>query len=286
MQTKAVIKLKRKDSPATIFIYTFLVIVVLIAVFPIAISVFLSFQPMLKEGLASKISLTNMTLQNYNFILRASSFGRYITNSIIVSTFTVIFVLVIGSPAAYGLVRSRFKGSKSLLMWIIGLRMFPPVAVVIPFFIIASMLKQLDKLSTLVLLNIAFNLPLVMWIMAQIFRQIPRECEEAAAIDGCNEVNLFIKIALPLSVPGLIAAAALSFIFSWNEFMFALTLTTFEARTVPLAFTEYMSPTGIQFGRMYAGLVIAISPVLLFLFLLNRYVIKGLLVFTGGSVEV
>jgi len=138
----------------------------------------------------------------------------------------------------------------------------------------------------LVLLNIAFNLPLVVWIMAQIFRQIPRECEEAAAIDGCSEFNLFIRIALPLSVPGLIAAAALSFIFSWNEFMFALALTTFKARTIPLVFTEYISPTGIQFGHMYAGLVIAISPVMLFLFLLNRYVIKGLLVFTGGSVEV
>ncbi len=275
--------MKKRKIFMTIFLYSFLIIVSLLFVFPIIISSFESFVPLEKQMGSFGESLTNLTLRNYIFIFKEGSFGKYLMNSIIVSLSTVILVLSLGCTAAYGLVRSKFKASNSLLTWILGLRMFPPVAVVIPFFMIVVTFRQIDKLSTLILLNTAFNLPLVIWILAQFIREIPVEYEEAAAIDGCNEFQLFGKIAFPLFTPGLVSAAVLTFIFSWNEFIFALCLTNIKARTVTLSFVEYISPVGIQFGHMYAGLVVAVLPVLIFLFLLNKYLIKGLLSMGGIS---
>ncbi|MDY0092244.1 MAG: carbohydrate ABC transporter permease [Candidatus Vecturithrix sp.] len=216
------------------------------------------------------------TLQNYREIFDTSPLAAYGANSLIVASLNTAICLVIGSLAAYGLARFRFKGSEDLAFWFLSVRMMPPVAGIIPIYILMKNLRLLDTVWCLIFAYLTFNLPFVIWMLKGFFEEIPREIEESALIDGCSEFGVYLKIALPLIAPGLAATAILAFIFSWNEFLFALILTGTKAVTLPVGIIGFMKETGINWGYMTAGGVLALIPVLLFVMFVQRHLVKGL----------
>ncbi|GAH59697.1 unnamed protein product, partial [marine sediment metagenome] len=210
------------------------------------------------------------TLENYTEIFEFSPFAKYLLNSFIVASLNTGVVLVLGSFAAYSLARFRFKGADDIAFWILSVRMMPPVAAIIPIYIIMRNLRLLDTPWSLVITYLTFNLPFAVWMMRSFFREIPREIEESALVDGCSIFRSFRSIALPLAAPGLAATGILTFIFSWNEFLFALILTGSKAVTLPVGITGYMKETGINWGYMTAGGALALIPVILFTILAQK----------------
>ena len=152
----------------------------------------------------------------------------------------------------------------------------PPVAAIIPVYILMKNLHWLDTPWALITVYLTFNLPFVVWMMKGFFEDIPREIEESALVDGCSELGIFSRIAVPLAAPGLAATAIIIFIFAWNEFLFALILTATKAVTLPVGILGYMRETGINWGYMTAGGVLSLIPVIIFTSLSQRYLVKGL----------
>ena len=216
------------------------------------------------------------TLKNYVDILNTSPLVDYALNSLIVASLNTLLCLIVGSMAAYGLARFKFKGADNLAFWILSIRMMPPVAAIIPIYILMKNLRLLDTPWCLVITYLTFNLPFVVWMMKGFFEEIPREIEESALIDGCSDFSVFFRIALPLVAPGLAATAIMVFIFSWNEFLFALILTGTKAVTLPVGIIGYMKETGINWGYMTAGGILALIPVIVFMVLVQKHLVKGL----------
>ena len=216
------------------------------------------------------------TSNNYTDIFHTSPFFKYIRNSVIVAAMNTAASIGLGSLAAYSLARFKFRGSDNLAFWILSIRMMPPVAAIIPLYIIMKNLHLLDTPWCLVVVYLTFNLPFVVWMMKGFFEDVPREIEEGALIDGCSDFEVFRKVALPLAAPGLAATAILVFIFSWNEFLFALILTGTKAVTLPVGIIGYMKETGINWGYMTAGGMLALIPVIVFTILVQKHLVKGL----------
>lgn len=245
---------------------------------------------MLETAFKSRIDFLSMppkflfipTLQNFNDIFSSQDFVKSYYNSIIISVSSVILGLLIGVPAAYGICRFKFKGKSSLAFWILSTRFAPPVVVLIPFFIVYKKLGLSDTYFGLTIIYLMINLPLVIWIMYGFFKDIPIELEEAATVDGSSPFNVFLKIVLPLVAPGLVATAILSLIFSWNELMFALILTSSNTRTLPVAINNFVSYQEIAWGSLSAAGMMAILPVAIFTLLIQKYLVSGL---TFGAIK-
>lgn len=216
------------------------------------------------------------TFSNYINIIDATPFEKYAMNSLIVAALSTGLSLALGSMAAFSLAWFKFKGADNIAFWILSVRMMPPVAAIIPIYIIMKNLKILDTPWCLVITYFTFNLPFVVWMMKGFFEDIPREIPESALIDGCSEFGAFRKIALPLVAPGLAATAILVFIFSWNEFLFALILTGTRAGTLPVGIMAFMKETGINWGYMTAGGTLALIPVIVFTVIVQKHLVKGL----------
>lgn len=226
--------------------------------------------------------LFNPTGEHYLDLFLNTDFPRFFRNSIYVAIGTVVLSMVVGVPAAYTFSRWRFRGKGLMLAWILVLRMVPGMTYIIPFFIIYKQIGLLDTHFGLILLYTIFNLALVIWSMQAFFDEVPRSLEESAYVDGASIYQTFVRIVLPLSAPGLVTTAVLSFLFSWNEFLFALVITRYNARTAPVGITNFMAYEGIEWGRVAAGAVLILIPVLLFAVIVRRYLVKGLL---AGAVK-
>jgi multiple sugar transport system permease protein len=222
------------------------------------------------------------TLEHYVDLALNTDFPRFFGNSVIVAVGTVALSLGLGVPAAYGFSRWKSRASGMLLAWILILRMVPGLTYIIPFFLIYKRLDLLDTHLGLVLIYTIFNLALVIWCMQAFFDEVPRTLEESSYVDGATRLQAFLKIILPLAAPGLAATAVLCFLFSWNEFLFALIVTRFQARTAPVGITNFMAYEGVEWGRVAAGSVIILIPVLVFAVIVRRYLVRGLL---AGAVK-
>ncbi len=222
------------------------------------------------------------TISNYQEIFKLMPFGRYLLNSFAVAIASTAIALLVGSLAAYGLTRFRFKRSEDLSFWILSIRMTPPVAAAIPIFIIMRNLGLLDTPLALILAYCTFNVPFATWLLRSFFQEIPQEIEESAMVDGCSSFGAFFRIAIPLVAPGLAATGIFTFIFSWNEFLFALILTGTQAQTVPVALTGFIRETGIMWSHMAAAGVLAMVPMIIFTALVQRNLVKGL---TMGAIR-
>ena len=176
----------------------------------------------------------------------------------------------------------RARGGGTITLWILASRMAPPIAFTIPYFLVYRHLELLDTLTGLIIIYLTFNLSLVIWMMRPFYDQLPRSLEEAAWIDGATMWQGFYRIILPLSGPGLAATAILCFLFAWNDFFFALILTRTEAMTAPVAVVNFMNYEGWEWGRIAAGGTMIMLPVLVFSFVVRRYLVHGL---TGGAIE-
>lgn len=222
------------------------------------------------------------TFEHFRVVYAEGSVVRSLVNSLIVATSATLLSVLIGAPAAYVLARFDFRGKADLWFWIITNRFISPIVVALPFFLIARDLRILDKHVALILVYLTFGIPLVVWLCVDQFRAIPREVDEAATVDGANLWQVFLRINLPLAMPGIVVSAILAFIASWNELMFALVLTRAEARTAPVEAANFMTGFGIRWGPMMATGTLIVLPVLIFALLVSRNLVRGL---TMGAVK-
>lgn len=222
------------------------------------------------------------TLEHYRDLFTLRDFHWNILNSLIVALGSTIFSVIIGSMAAYALARVRSKRMDDMAFWILSLRMFPPIAVVIPYYIIFKTVGLLDSPLALIIVYSTANIPLTVWLMKGFFAEIPEALEEAAQVDGYGLFETFFRITLPLAAPGLAVCAVFCFIFSWNEFLFAVMLTGSDAQTATVAVMSFWSSDAIQWGRIMAGSFVVLIPAIVFVLTCQRFLVKGL---TLGSVK-
>jgi len=220
------------------------------------------------------------TLENY-VALWQTEFRHSFLNSTIVSLASTAASMLVGVPAAYALSRMNSR-SEALSLWIIASRLAPPTAFAIPYFLAYRELDLIDTRLGLVIIYLTFNISLVIWLMRSFFENTPRALEEAAWIDGAGFWQGLVRIVLPTAAPGLTATAILCFVFSWNDFFFALILTRSDAMTAPVAVVNFMNYEGWEWGRIAAGGTMVMLPVLLFSLIVRRFLISGL---TTGAVK-
>jgi multiple sugar transport system permease protein len=229
--------------------------------------------------------LFHATLANFYdalFVFGGQGAGTFILNSIITTGASTVLSLVLGSMAAYGLARFRFRGRRQLAFWILSTRFAPPIAFVVPMYLMVLQLNLLDTHIALILIYTSMNLSLVIWLLRGFFAEIPIEIEEAALVDGYTRIQIFWRIAVPLVQPGIITAGVLVSIFSWNEFLFASVLTQTNAQTLPVYLSGFSNAMGMAWGQYMAVGVIALLPISAVAFILQRYLVRGL---TFGAVR-
>jgi multiple sugar transport system permease protein len=212
----------------------------------------------------------------------ASTGPRALLASAIVTIVSTVLAIIFGSAAAYGLARYRFRGSRDLAFFILSTRMAPPIAFVLPMFLVFKTLNLLDTYVVLIIVYTGMNMSFVVWLLRGFFDEIPPELEESALLDGYGRLEVFWKIALPLAKPGIIAAAIFSAIFAWNEFLFAAILTADNVRTLPVAITGFSTSMGIRWGAFMATATVGVIPIFILTVLLQRHLVRGL---TFGAVK-
>ena len=257
-------------------------LVVVFCLFPIVMIVLTSLKKRIDALAMPPVWIFVPTFVNYSEIFWMYDFSLYFKNSAIAALASTAVALLLGAPAAYSLARFKFRGESNLAFWILSLRMTPAIAAIIPLFILLRNFRLLDTLQGLVVVYTTFNLPFVIWIMRGFFEDLPIELEESAMVDGCSRYGSFLRIALPLAAPGLSAAAIFTFLFTWNEFLFALILTGTSARTMPVAVQLFMRETGIDWGHMCAVAAVMMIPMLIFTLFIQRYLVRGL---TFGAIK-
>jgi len=222
------------------------------------------------------------TLEHFRVIFAEDNIALPLMNSTIIATFSTVAVLGVAAPAAYALSRFRIPFGSQIASYFLSARMAPPVTAVLPLFLIFKSLDLIDTHLALIAVYVTVNMPFAIWMIRGFFDEIPTELDEAALLDGCSRFHAFLRIVLPLAGPGLAATAIISFIFSWNEFLFAILLTNFHARTLPVAASALMTDRMVLWGELCATSIIIYLPVMLFALLVRNYLIKGL---TFGAVN-
>lgn len=222
---------------------------------------------------------THLTLENFRNALsteNGNNFPRALTNSLIIGGATTLIAVVLGTPAAYALSRFQFRGKKDLWFWFISNRMISPIVLALPVYLLARSVDMLDTHWVLILIYLSFCLPIVVWICTDQFRSIPPDIEQAARLDHANQWDIFWRIYLPLGLPGVAVSAIFSFIFSWNELLYALVLTQSKVHTAPVIATSYMSGYELPWGKIMATGTVIVLPVTLFALVVSRHMVRGL----------
>ncbi|MES2719149.1 MAG: carbohydrate ABC transporter permease [Pseudomonadota bacterium] len=269
----------------SIALYAAAALVVLVAVGPFLYMVATS----LKTGTAlfnTGIWPQNPTLANYTALFEgAQPFGRHLLNSVLVATLTVGGALLLGVTAAYALGRIRFKGKGLLMVTLLGVSMFPQVAVLSGMFELIQTLGLFNRAIGLVVPYTIFTLPFTVWILTTFMRDLPNELEEAAIMDGCGPLRIIFQVFLPLLWPALVSTGLLAFIGAWNEFLFALTFIVEDGqRTVPVGISLIAGATvfEIPWGSIMAASVIVTLPLLALVLVFQKKIVSGL---TAGAVK-
>jgi len=227
------------------------------------------------------------TLRNFADILSGNTsssqaFLPLVGHSVVVALGSTLLAIAVGVPAAYALTMPRFKARRFLASWILSTIMFPPIVAVIPVFVLAGKLQLIDTYAVLIVPYAAFNLPMVIWILRSTINQVPPEIEQAALVDGATRTTALVRVLLPLIAPGVATAAILSVVLSWNEFLFALTLTRDVVKTAPVGVSEFTGLFGTQYGYLSAASVVIVAPILVLVLILRRRFVSGL---TFGAVK-
>jgi multiple sugar transport system permease protein len=226
--------------------------------------------------------------QNYINVLNNETFRRYMINSIVVSTSNAVLVAVLALLATYALSRWRLAGADNIFFWTITNRMAPPAVFLLPLYLLFTGTFKVgdwrlyDTRIGLILLYCIFNLPFSIWLLQGIIDSIPVELDEAALVDGAGVGKVLLRIIVPLAAPGLATVAILSWIFAWNEYLFAATLTSVDARTITTGLAEFVTVTGTNWREMAAVAMLTLIPSLVFVSFVQRYIVIGL---TFGAVK-
>lgn len=224
-----------------------------------------------------------VTFENYVAIWTRSNFPTLLVNSMVVTAITVVVCALVGTLASYAIARYQFRGRRELMLFYLVIRMFPAVMIIIPLFILMRNLGLLDSRVGLALAYTTFLLPVFIWMMKGFFDAIPLELEDAARIDGCSRIGAMVRVILPLVVGGLVATVVFVAIGAWNEFLFALMMTTSTgSRTWPVGLQLMVGEFQLPWGTLAAGGIISIIPVVLLFALVQRALVRGL---TAGAVK-
>jgi len=227
----------------------------------------------------------SFTFANYASLFNGRAFGSYLTNSVVITTASVGIALALGTMAAYALARFRLWGGleRYLGFGLLVTRVIPPIVIIIPVFLVFERLDLLNSRLGLIVVYSAFNVSVVVWMMESFFREIPVDLEEAAMVDGDTRFTAFRRIVLPLAAPGLVATAIFAIILTYNEFLFALVLTsTPAAETMPVGAATLIGRINVDWGAMSAAGVIGALPIVLFAILVQKHLVRGL---TVGAVK-
>jgi multiple sugar transport system permease protein len=203
-------------------------------------------------------------------------FGNYLMNSVIAAGGSTLISLALGSLGGFALARVTWKRKADLSFWIISTRMAPIAAVIVPLYLTFRQLDLLDSLNGLIVAYCTFNLPFAIWIMQAFFRDLPRELEESAKVDGCSTFGSFWRVALPLSAPGVVATGVLCLVFAWNDFAFATTFTGADTQTIPVAASQLVTQQGIIWGQLMATGTIILTPMVICGVAIRRWLVRGL----------
>ncbi len=217
------------------------------------------------------------TLENFRLVLTTTPFPLHLANSLVVAVASTALALVLGAPCAHGFARhGRFRGADSLMFWVLSLRMLPPVALAVPFFLAFSRLGLHDSLAALILLHGTANTALAVWLLRGFFEEVPAELEESARLEGLRPWRVFLRVTLPLAGPGLAATAVLCLITSLNEFLFALVLTADRAVTAPVSLSNFQRFFGLDWGQFSAAATLFVAPLLVFTWFVQPHLVRGM----------
>lgn len=220
---------------------------------------------------------------HYQSLFTERRFWVPVVNSLLVAGSTTALAVVLGAPAAYAIARLRFRGRHLIAAAILSISVFPQIAILSPLFLVLRAVRLIDTYPGLVLPYMTFSMPLAVWLMAAFFRQLPRDLEEAAVMDGASRTRAAVEIMLPLAAPGIATSAILTFLYAWNEFLFALSFTLGPDRqTVPVAIALFRGQYQVPWGQVLAAAVVASLPVALVVLAFQRRIVSGL---TAGAVK-
>jgi len=280
--------IQRRSPIGIAIVFLILVIFAIWTIFPIIWAIITSFKEPGESFKATFIPFKQFkpTLYAWQdaFVTARDRTLRSLRNSIVIATISSAIALILGAFAGYSLARYEFKKwkNKDISLFILSQRMFPPVAVLIPYFLIMQKLHLLDNITAIIIVHTTMNLPLAVWLMLDFFQDLPKELEEAALIDGCGHLKAFLYIALPIAAPGLVAVYVLSFIFSWNEFIFVIVFGYMKAMTLPVMIAGSLSVRGLDFWKVASLSIVAVIPPVVLALVLSRYLVRGL---TMGAIK-
>jgi sorbitol/mannitol transport system permease protein len=249
--------------------------------FPILWTILTAFKSEAQAAAIPPVVFFHGTLDNFRAVFDAH-YMTYFTNTVLLAGGSTLLALILGLPAAYSLAFRPTKQTPKVLSWVLSTKMLPAVGALIPLIVIYKRVGLFDSRIGMILLYGAFNLPLVIWMMRSFFADLPREILEAATVDGAGFLTVMSRIVLPLSGPGLAATALLSLIFSWNEFLLAVNLTSANSGTLPVFISGFMTSEGLFWAKMSAASTAAVAPVILAGWLAQRSLVRGL---TFGAVK-
>jgi len=252
-----------------------LIFVVLLVLLPLIWILLTSFKGRFDIASSPPKIFFQPTIENYHTVFFRDNFHQFFKDSLIIAVSSTGLALFLGSMAAYSMTRFHVGGN-FLPFWVLSIRMFPPIAIILPIYIIMRKLHLLDTYYAIIIMHTLLNLPFVVWLMSGFFNEVPNEVDEAAKIDGCSVFTAYFRVILPIVMPGLLATTVFCFITSWNEFLFALVLSGRNVTTLPVAAAFYVTDRDILWGPMAAVGVTASIPIIIFTIIIQKHLVRGL----------
>ena len=270
---------RRARTAKRIGVFVLIALVLVIMLFPFYWMILTSLRTQVDNTSPVPVWFFQPTLENYRNVIAENNFLRFTWNSFVIAALSTGIGLVLGLPAAYSIARYKQNG---LALAILVARLTPYITYLVPWYIAFRALGLIDTFLALTMTHLIVGMPLIIWIMISFFEEVPIELEQAAYVDGASKLGTFLRIVLPLSMPGVVAASILAFIFSWNQFLFSLVLSGPNTKPVPVAVFNFISYGSIDFGGLGAAAVLITLPVIVLTLLIQRYIVSGL---TMGAVK-
>jgi multiple sugar transport system permease protein len=266
----------RKRNFRTAILTAVTLILMILVIVPVLWFIVVSLQAPAQSASQAPLANLRFTLQNYVNVFSKLRYLRYFANSLIVSVIATGVTLVIGSLASYSFSRLRNKVTDQLSFWILSTRMLPPIAVIIPIYLLMSALNLLDTFLGMIIVYMTISIPYSVWMLKSFFDEIPRELDEAAMVDGCSKIGILSRIVVPIALPGIISTGVFNFILLWSEFLFALIITSIGTKTLPVAIAAFITDKGIEWSNMAAAGSVLIVPLAIMFYFIQRFLIRGL----------
>ena len=261
-----------------------LIAAALVALFPVLWGLFTALKSPAEVNSFPPTLLPNeFTLENFSSVLFRSGFPRYLLNSVIVTAICIVVATIVASHAAYAVTNFRIRFRNQIMFLILMTSMIPPVVMLVPLYMLSVKIGLYDTHFLLILIYTAWRIPVLTWILRGFFEKLPKEIIEAGTLDGCSKPMIFYRLILPISKPGIVAAALLSAVYVWNDFLVSSTFTSKDSlRMLSVGLYNYISQYGIQWGNLMAAVMISIVPMVILFILLQRHFVEGM---AAGAVK-